>query len=103
MVKRGIRLNRRLICLVRADQLFHPDHVVPAAEFISAAVKRPDRGISQMRMELRAVFGQVFVLGFGIGDAGVQIPDSHIPQRILERLIQHSPDAGFLRISTDQS
>ena len=56
-----------------ADDLFHPDHVVPAAEFIAALMKFSDFDIAQMFMELFAVSGEIFVFSDRICDAGIQV------------------------------
>lgn len=54
-----------------AEKFFHPGDVVPAAEFIAAAVKDSDHGVSYMSVELDAVLRYVFVVGVGTGDAGI--------------------------------
>lgn len=37
------KLYRRLFCPMCSDPFFHPDHIVPAAEFVTAFVKIADR------------------------------------------------------------
>ena len=45
-----------------SHQLFQPDHVVPAAKFITAAGERADRPEAQMGVKPQTVPGQVFIL-----------------------------------------
>ena len=40
---------------VRADALFHPDHVVPAAEFIAAFFERADRFVAEVSVKIGTV------------------------------------------------
>ena len=40
---------------VRADALFHPDHVVPAAEFIAAFFERTDRFVAEVGVKIGTV------------------------------------------------
>ena len=57
-----------------AEVLFHPDHVIPPAEFIAALIKPPDEAVAHVLVELDAVFRQKFVVLLGgIGDAGVGV------------------------------
>ena len=51
-----------------ADDLFCPDHVIPAAELAAAVIKFPYDLISQVLMEFGAVSGQIFVFFFRIAD-----------------------------------
>jgi hypothetical protein len=44
---------------MRPDDLFHPDHVIPSAEFISAFVKTPGQLVPQMSMKISAVRRQM--------------------------------------------
>ena len=45
-----------------ADDLFHPDHVVPPAELVAAVFEGAAQGKPEVLMELRTVLCQVFVL-----------------------------------------
>lgn len=56
---------------MRPDMLFHPYHVIPTVELIPALVKLPNHPVAKVRMETYAVFTQMLVLCFRIGDAGV--------------------------------
>ena len=40
---------------VLAQHFFHPDHIVPSAEFVAALVKGTHRSITHVRMEFGAV------------------------------------------------
>ena len=53
------------------DMLFHPYHVIPAVELIPALAKLPNHPVAKVCMEAYAVFVQMLVLCFRIGDAGV--------------------------------
>ena len=73
---------------VGADELFHPDLVVPGAEFIAAAVEGAHQAIAHVPVEKHAVVGQVFIRVVGAGDAGIQIADAHGFQGALQGFIQ---------------
>ena len=51
-----------------ADDLFCPDHMVPAAELAAAVIKFPYDLISQVLVKFSAVSGQIFVFLFRIAD-----------------------------------
>ena len=62
----GISQRRKPRCLslihiwsrgigVRADALFHPDHVVPAAECIAAVFERADRFVAEVGVKIGTV------------------------------------------------
>ena len=55
------------------DELFHPDHVVPGAEFVAALVENPHRLVAQFFVKAHAVVVQVIIRSFGAGDAGIEI------------------------------
>ncbi len=83
-----------------ADNLFHPYHVIPASEFIAALMKCSDFCISEMRMEIRAVCCQVFIILIRIADAGIQIQNTHFFKRLFHRLVEHPPhDVQYTAIS----
>ena len=58
-----------------AKELFHPDHVVPSAKFISAPAELPRQVEAKMGMKFRAVSGEVFVFCFRISNAGIEVLD----------------------------
>ena len=68
---------------VGADDLFRPDHMVPAAELAAAVIKFPYDLISQMLVKFSAVSGQIFVFFFRIADTGVEVCDVLCPWRFL--------------------
>ena len=71
-----------------ADELFHPYHVVPAAELIPAGTEKTVPVKAHSLMETLAAVGEIFVR-FGRGsDTGIQIEDPHQLQRLLESRIQ---------------
>ena len=57
------------------DDLLHPDHVVPAAEFVPAFMECSHPGEAQVLMKLRAVPGQIFILLNRTADAGILTGD----------------------------
>ena len=73
------------------QQLFHPDHVVPAVELIAALGKFPHQPVAQMGVEPQAVPGQVFVVGFRHGNAGVQVQNALHPQNFFQGAVQPLP------------
>ena len=93
---RGVALNPRLYfplaeadgglgdCVV-GDGLFHPDHVVPGAEFVGAVVEGAHQAVAQVLVKMHAVVGQMGVRGVGVGDAGVEVADVPIPFRLFSR------------------
>ena len=58
---------------VCADHLFHPDYVVPTAEFITTFVKGSHWVIAQMGVKVGAVIVQIFICMCGVGNAGIQV------------------------------
>lgn len=54
-----------------ADYFFHPDHVVPTVEFVTALVELSDCCKAQMRVKIGTVFGEVFVFYRRIADASI--------------------------------
>ncbi len=74
-----------------ADDLFHPDHMIPAAELISALPKFPSLCKSESGVKPSAVLVQIFILCFRISDAGVEIQDPHLFQPCFQGFIEHSP------------
>ena len=77
-----------------ADKLLHPDHAVPAVEFISAFCEAADHSVAEMRMEFRAVFRQIFVLNFWIGYAGVHVEKALLAQHGFERVVELSAESA---------
>lgn len=78
-----LRFLRR--CL---EDFFHPDHVIPAVEFIPALMEGACHAVAQMCVKLGAVFGEIFVLSFRITDAGVQVGKVLSPADGFDRLIE---------------
>ena len=62
--------------------------MIPAVEFIPALMKGACHAVAQMCVELGAVFGEIFVLGFRITDAGVQVGKVLSPADGFDRLIE---------------
>lgn len=73
-----IGLYGGLIGFVLPNDLFHPHHIVPAAELVAAVAEGAAQRKTEMRVELGAVFGQVFVLYLREADAGIQVQNAHI-------------------------
>ena len=61
-----------------AYHFFYPDKMIPTIELVSALVKGRDLRKSHMCMKVGTVGRQVFIFLFGIGDAGVEIKDTHL-------------------------
>ena len=91
----NVGLHGRLVGAVLPDDLFHPDHVVPAAELVPAVVEGADQCEAQMLVEPGAVPGQVFVLRLRVADAGIQVQDAHGLQPVGQRLVQSTAHAVF--------
>lgn len=88
-----------------AQMLFHPDHVIPAAEFEAALVESADQMIAEMFMELYAVQSQVFVFCLRITDTGIGSENVLKRKRLFQRFIQGSADACsfFIFVQVDGS
>ena len=80
------------------DDLFHPYHVVPAAEFVTAFMKSADLCKTEMPVELFAVPGKVFILNDRIADAGIQIENAGFLQFSLKGFIQYAPVSPAVRV-----
>ena len=52
-----------------SNDFFHPDHVIPATEFVTAVMEQPHSLKSKMGMELLAVFGKIFIFCLWITNA----------------------------------
>ena len=76
-----------------ADELLHPDHVVPAAELASALVEVGDLGVAHALVEVDAGEGEVLVLGLDVGDAGVHVEDALGLELGFERIVEEVSDA----------
>lgn len=61
-----------------ADDLLHPDHVVPASELVAALVEVPDLLETEVGMESLAVVREVFVLRDGAGYTGVKVKNASV-------------------------
>ena len=72
------------------DDLFHPDHIIPASEFVTALIKFTDQTIPDMCMVILAVAGQILILYLRHTDACLHIQDSHSPAHSLQRAVQLS-------------
>ena len=55
LVQFRIRDDRRRGDGMVAQHLFHPDHIVPAAERVAALVKAADQAVAQVLMAANAV------------------------------------------------
>ena len=60
-----------------SNDFFHPDHVIPATEFVTAVMEQPHSLKAKMGMELLTVFAKIFIFCLGITNACVQIQDPH--------------------------
>ena len=73
---------------MKAKVLFHPDHVVPAVEFIPAPVEFARHVKPQLFMKPDAVRGKVFIFFLRTGNAGVQVQDSLLLQNEFQGFIK---------------
>ena len=73
---------------VFANYLFHPYHVIPAAEFITAFVELTDFVKPEMFMELFAVSVKIFIFYNRVSDAGIEIYKSPRLQFQLQCIIE---------------
>ena len=81
------------------DDHFHPDHIVPAIEFIAAFVECPDFSEAHVRVELFAVPRQVLVFLDGIADAGVEIGNAPALQDALQFPVKAFAIAAPFRVA----
>ena len=84
--------------LMLPDYLLYPDHVIPPVEFISALAEFADFFKAHMGVEVGTVVIEVFVLGLGAGDAGIEVLDSHKLKFFFERSVYLSAVTAFLRL-----
>ena len=73
-----------------ADDLFEPCHVIPASEFIAAAIESADSFKTKVLVEFYAVVGEVLII---LSDTGVKIQYAHVFQFPKERLIERSAES----------
>ena len=66
----------RLICQMLSNLFFHPDHVVPRAEFVSALIKFTNETIAHVCMELDAVVIEVRVFCWCAGNTCIHIENA---------------------------
>lgn len=77
------------------DDFFHPDHVVPAVQFIAAVFEGTTEVEAEMFVELGTVFVEIFVLYFGVADAGIKIQNAHGFQAVGEGFVEFSAETAF--------
>ena len=66
----------RLICQMLSNLFFHPDHVVPRAEFVSTLIKFTNETIAHVCMELDAVVIEVRVFCWCAGNTCIHIENA---------------------------
>ena len=81
-----------------ADNFFHPDHVVPAVEFVAAVFEGSAEVEAEVFVELGAVFVEIFVLYFGVADAGIKIQNTHGFQAVGEGFVEFSAETTFFGV-----
>ena len=59
-----------------SDNFFHPDHIVPAVEFITAVMALANLSIAKTAMKLLAVPGQIFILDCRVSNTGIQVQNA---------------------------
>ena len=74
-------------------QLLHPDHVVPASEFVGALPEQARSAVAHVFVEIGAVGREVFVRLIRIGDARIEVLDALGLQPFLEGRIERPAEA----------
>ena len=69
----GKRNDIRLTFPMLSDKFFHPDHVIPAVELITALMESSNHRITQFFMKQHAVLRQIFIFRLWISNAGIDI------------------------------
>ena len=92
----GLRLHG-----MRGQKLFRPDHIVPAAEFVSAALEHTDAAEPKMLVETDTVVGQVFVGNDRLADAGVEVEQILRAGNIFERAVECLAETAAAQVSAD--
>ena len=82
--------NRVGIFAVIADEFLHPYHVVPAAELIAAFAEMAYFPVTHVAVEKGTLLCEIFVLGFAVGYAGVEIKYSHVRKTAFKLCIEPS-------------
>ena len=77
-----------------ANDLFHPDHVVPAPELVAAPREGTNQFKTEMPVKMHAAAREVLVFGAWPGDAGVEIEDPHLAQPCFQFPVEPAADAG---------
>ena len=81
-----------------ADELFHPYHVIPAAELVSAFGEMSYSSESEMLVKQGARWRNVGILLPGTGDAGFQIVYALGKQNFFQMAVQCFSDALSMAI-----
>ena len=73
-------INRGDILVMLADEFFHPYHVIPFAEFVTAVMKNADYPVAHLLMKSTAVIGKIVICSVAvkISNAGIYIKNAHI-------------------------
>ena len=96
----GKGTDRRLRHDMRRKVLFHPDHVVPAVEFVPALPEFPDEAIPQVRVELFRIVRQIFVArAVRAGDARFHIANALQSEYLRQCVVQLAAEAHLLASS----
>ena len=78
-----------------AQEFFHVDHVVPLAEFVSAAVHGTDKAESHACMEIDAVVGVVFIAFVcRVCNRDYHIEDALQPESFCKGIVKSAPGAA---------
>ena len=83
-----------------AYKLFHPNHVVPLSEFITAFVEMCAYYISKCLVKFYTVRSEMLIFCVGICNAGIQIQYSLCFEYILKTIVKkrtYSPSVSVLR------
>ena len=71
---------------------FHPDHIIPVVEFVTAFMELTYKTISHMSVKFHTVFVKMFIFLWRIGNAGIHIENSLSLQSVFQSVIQKTAD-----------
>ena len=84
-----------------ADELFHPDHVIPAVKLPAAGNKAAYQAVAHVLVKFHAVVGEMSVLMLCVCDAGVGIQHVLLFEHILKRCVKQLSAARAAHILFD--
>ena len=100
---KGMEMHRLHLFGMFTNVLLHPHHIIPAVELVATLHKAANHPISQVTMELDAVFSQKRIRTSWSRDASTHIEDAHLLQLLLECIMEQSAKSlsGFTLFHID--